>query len=169
MPENLEIDVDDELDLSGDPPPKDETATKSGKPAPKPKAKAGGGGGGGGRPTASEAELRRRIDEGLDELVSVVRDFLGSDNVAAAIEDDKKRMAEVLAAHAIKRARVATWVVRLFGKDSALAGARAFGPTMRTIASGLRARRVHRGEQTDDLEAWQDENGVWHSGPRPAS
>jgi hypothetical protein len=172
--DDLDLDRDHELDLTGEEPPADEAP--AGKPAAgKAKSKSTSSGttkGSGGR-TPSETDLKRRIDEGLDELVSVVRDFVGSDSVATAIEDDKKRMAEVLAAHAMKRAGVARWVVRLFGKDSALAGARAFGPTFRHVVGAVRdgrdERRARRAE-TDTLDTYYDEEtGEHRVGPRPSS
>lgn len=163
--DGLPIDDDLELDLSGDG-GGESAGDAKGNPAKKaPKAK---GAGSGSAKTPSETELKRRIDEGLEEVIGVVRDFFGSDHVASAIEEDKKRMAEVLAAHAMKRARVATWVVRLFGKDSAVAAARAFGPTLRLVGGALRDRGAPRGPAgTDELEGWQDDQGVYHVGDRP--
>jgi hypothetical protein len=158
-----------ELDLSGEdaPPAKPaEQPTRRARrssgdaPAPKDTAEART------KPLPGEAELRRRIDEGIDELVSVVRDFLGSETVADSIEADKKRMAETLAAHAIKRATIARWVVRLFGKDSALAAARAFGPTARAVGSSLANRRRRVPPDDYPLEAEPTPEGVWTVPPQ---
>jgi hypothetical protein len=44
-------------------------------------------------------------------------------------------MAEVLAARATKHARLGAALTRIFGKDSALSFARAFGPTLRVAAA----------------------------------
>jgi hypothetical protein len=96
------------------------------------------------RKQATEADLRKRIEEGLDEVIAFVGDRLEWDDVAATMRDDKKRMAEVLAARATKHARLGAALTRLFGKDSALSFARAFGPTLRALSSRLSAWRAER-------------------------
>lgn len=107
----------------------------------------------------SETELRKRIDDGLDEVVGVIAEWFGWPDVAEVMRADQQRMAEVLAARATRHKRVAAAVVLIFGKDSALAIARAFGPTLRAVRTHFREWREERaaGDQPEirvDGDGW---------------
>jgi hypothetical protein len=105
---------------------------------------------------ATEADLKRRIEDGLDELATFARKNHWSE-VADAIKEDRTRMAEVLAYHAGKRERLAKLVLRVFGKGSLLAIARAFGPTLRTVGERFRNWRDRRADEADIVDGVGEE------------
>ena len=141
---------DDGIDLSGD-----EQHAETGK-----EKAAGKSGGKGGRPTTpgTEADLRKRIADGLDELVELIGE---QTTIGAAVKADANRMAEVLAVHARKHALLGRLVVALFGKESAGAAVRAFGPTLRSAGHAWRERRqAQQAEATLDPGAYVDPAGT---------
>jgi len=132
----------DELDLSGeDGPGEPGKAKDAGKRSSSPAARSASPKG-----KASEGDLKKRIADGLGEVV----EMLGGDSeLGAAIAADANRMAEVLAAKAVKHETLARLLVRMVGKDSWLALARAFGPTSRVGLHRLREWREFRAEQAE--------------------
>jgi hypothetical protein len=105
---------------------------------------------------ATETDLKRRIEDGFDELATFARKNHW-DEVADAIKEDRTRMAEVLAYHAGKRERLAKLVLRVFGKGSLLAIARAFGPTLRTVGERFRNWRDRRADEAETIEGVGEE------------
>ena len=138
-----------DLDLSGD----------DGLDAKPPKGTVKGGG----DKPPTEGELRRRIEEGLVEVVELVESQLRWPDVAEVMRADVKRMSEVLAVRAGRHERVGRIVVFVFGKDSILAAGRAFGPTLRAIGAHLPWRRER---DEIDGEAEEETAEPWHDAQR---
>jgi hypothetical protein len=96
----------------------------------------------------SETELRKLIEEGVNELAEWVADR-GLTGVADAMKADAKRMGNVLSVRSVRHEKVARVVLVVFGKDSIVAAARAFGPTIREFGAWLRGRREERASEGD--------------------
>lgn len=133
--------MSDELDLEGTTP--DEGGPPAEKPKPTPRR-------GGGRPptAAVSGELKSSIKGSLDELAEWLD---GRDQeLAGTLRDSSPRIAEFLAVHAAKRARLKRGIQYVFARGGPFAGLRAFGPLARGIGDRLGAWRDER--QADELE-----------------
>jgi hypothetical protein len=102
------------------------------------------------RTGTSETDLRRRIEDGIGEIVEFIERRLGDAELAAIIREDAPKMAEILARRAMRHQRLARVLTRLFGKDSLLAIVRAFGPTLRALLDRLPRPRLRREEEEEE-------------------
>lgn len=108
-----------------------------------------------GRPStnAVSGDLKKSISEGLAEFSEWLK---GRDpELAAKVKDGAPQMAEFLAHHAAKRARVAKVVKFVFAKGGPFAALRAFGPTLRAVSDRLSTWR----HQQPVAGEWEEEPG----------
>jgi hypothetical protein len=99
---------------------------------------------GGGRPPSSavSSELKGSIKGSLDELAEWLD---GRDaELAATLRESSPQIAEFLAVHAAKRARLKRGIQYVFAKGGPFAALRAFGPIARGVGGRLGAWREDR-------------------------
>lgn len=102
-----------------------------------------------GRPSTAQVsgDLKRTISEGLAELAEWLD---GRDHeLAVKLRDGAPKMADFLAHHAGKRARVARVIRFVFAKGGPFAFLRSFGPTTRVALDRLGAWRERRADEIE--------------------
>lgn len=106
-----------------------------------------------GRPPRSNvsSELKQSISGGLAELAEWLESR--DEELAGTLRESAPRIAEFLAIHAARRARVAKGVRYVFAKGGPFAALRAFGPLVRDV------RERMRGRQEEPPEGGEEEPG----------
>lgn len=127
-----------DLDLEGG----GEEAAEAEKPKPKPRARSG-------RPPRENVsnELKGSISGGLNELAEWLDDRDG--DLAGTLRESAPRIAEFLAVHAARRAKVAKAVKYVFAKGGPFAALRAFGPLLRDLRERLKAHQAEEEPEPD--------------------
>lgn len=96
-------------------------------------------------------ELKGSISGGLNELAEWLEER--DEELASTLRESAPRIAEFLAVHAAKRARVARGVKYVFAKGGPFAALRAFGPLVRDLRARLRR------EPEEPLEGGEEPTG----------
>jgi len=145
--------ADDALDLEGG----DDAAAGAAPEGEKPKR---GSSRRSGRPPRENVsnELKGSISGGLNELAEWLDDR--DEELAGTLRESAPRIAEFLAVHAARRAKVARGVKYVFAKGGPFAALRAFGPLLRELRERVKARSPEEEEQPETDEQLGVEHGA---------